>query len=113
MLPTSGKNLHGLEAHEIPAAYPTVIAMALKREVGDSARSIKTLMRWTGAGERTVKNWLGAVRGPSGAHLIALVRHSATVYFAVLSLSGRLDDRATEVESAARLLREALVLLED
>ena len=33
-------------------------------------------MRWTGASERTVKNWFAGTSGPSGEHLVAIVRHS-------------------------------------
>jgi len=47
------------------------------------------VMAWTGAGERTVKNWLAEVSGPSGEHLLTLVRHSDLVLQAVLILAGR------------------------
>jgi hypothetical protein len=46
-------------------------------------------MRWTGASERTVKNWFAGTSGPSGEHLVALLRHSDTVLEAVLHLAGR------------------------
>ena len=46
-------------------------------------------MRWTGAGERTVKTWLGGISGPSGDHLISLMRHSDAVFAVVLNLSDR------------------------
>jgi hypothetical protein len=46
-------------------------------------------MRWTGAGERSAKNWLGGTRGPTGEHLLSLIRHSDEVLNAVLRLTGR------------------------
>jgi hypothetical protein len=46
-------------------------------------------MRWTGASERTVKAWLAGVSGPSGQHLIELIRHSDTVLEVLLAASGR------------------------
>ena len=46
-------------------------------------------MRWTGANERTVKNWLAGRRGPRGEHLLALIRHSNVVLEIVLQLAGR------------------------
>jgi len=50
---------------------------------------VKTVMRWTGAGERTVKNWFAGSSGPSGQHLIALARHSDEVLAVLLALAGR------------------------
>jgi hypothetical protein len=111
MLPSSGKNLPVAEAATITREYASVVALALKQEVGDSRRSVKTLMRWTGAGERTVKNWLCAVRGPSGPHLVALVGHSSSVHFALLALAGRADDRIANIDAATKHLQEALALL--
>jgi hypothetical protein len=113
MLPNAGKNLPVAEAGVILRDYASVVAIALKQEVGNSRRSVKTLMRWTGAGERTVKNWLGAVRGPSGAHLVALVGHSSSVHFALLTLSGRVESRTTNIDAATRLIRNALTLLQE
>jgi hypothetical protein len=46
-------------------------------------------MRWTGANERTAKNWLSGCHGPSGEHLLQLMRNSDTVFECVLRLSGR------------------------
>jgi len=46
-------------------------------------------VRWTGANERTVKNWLAGTYGPNGEHLIDLLRNSDEVLDAFLSLAGR------------------------
>jgi hypothetical protein len=70
-------------------AYATSIADALRTELGRSHRATKTLMRWTGASDRTAKNWLSGSYGPSGTHLIHLTRESYTVLATVLGLAGR------------------------
>jgi hypothetical protein len=56
------------------------IAAALRRDLGSTHQAIKTVMRWTGASERTVKNWFAARSGPSGEHLVALIHHSDEVF---------------------------------
>jgi hypothetical protein len=69
--------------------YARSIADALRTELGQSHRATKTLMRWTGASDRTAKNWLSGSCGPSGDHLIQLARESDTVLAALLGLAGR------------------------
>lgn len=46
---------------------------------------------WTGANEKTVKNWFSGTYGPSGAHLIALASHSDEVLSTFLAMAGRED----------------------
>ena len=65
------------------------IAAALKRSLGDSRAGVKTVAAWTGANEKTVKNWFSGVYGPRGAHLIALARHSDEVLATFLAMAGR------------------------
>ncbi len=69
--------------------YSRAMAYALKCEVGSTHQAVKTIMAWTGAGERTVKNWLAGISGPSGQHLVDLVRHSDYVLEVLLVLAGR------------------------
>lgn len=69
--------------------YAGILANALRLELGASHRAVKTLRQWTDASERTAKHWLAGTHGPSGHHLIALVRHSDAVLQAFLSLSER------------------------
>lgn len=38
------------------AVYAMVIAAALRQELGGMHRTVKTVIGWTGASERTVKN---------------------------------------------------------
>ncbi len=53
--------------------------------------SVKTVMAYTGAGERTVKNWFEGKNGPNGANLVELVRHSDEVLEALLWMADRED----------------------
>jgi hypothetical protein len=69
--------------------YADAIAEALRTELGATHRATKTLMRWTGASERTVKNWLAGRCGPSGYHLIKLAKESDIVLATVLALAER------------------------
>ena len=61
----------------------------MKSELGSTHQAIKIIMRWTGAGERTVKNWLAGISGPSGRHLVDLIRHSDDVLAVLLIMAGR------------------------
>ena len=69
--------------------YPAAIAYALQHELGTTHQAVKTVRRWTGAGERTVKNWLSGISGPSGQHLVDLIRHSDAVLEVLLLVAGR------------------------
>ena len=79
--------------------YPRAVAYALKCELGSSHQAVKIIMRWTGAGERTVKNWLAGVSGPSGQHLVDLIRNSDDVLAVLLVIAGR-----RQVMAAQRLV---------
>ena len=70
--------------------YASFVADALRLELGNSHQSIKTLMRWTGANERTMKNWLSGTNGPSGEHLLEILCNSDLVFDRVLQ---RVDRR--------------------
>ena len=69
--------------------FPRAVAYALKSELGSTHQAVKTIRRWTGAGERTVKNWLAGISGPNGQHLVDLIRHSDDVLAVLLILAGR------------------------
>jgi hypothetical protein len=86
--------------------YRQKIAAALKRDLGGSHQAIKASMNWTGASERTAKNWLAGTHGPTGENLIELMRHSDEVAETVLALCGR-NDVCISLELAC--LRTALV----
>lgn len=110
MLPKAGTTLHdGLTGRYDSAAYAAVIAAALQGELGSTHRAVKTVRRWTGAGERTAVNWLAADNGPSGPHLVMLAHHSDAVLKAFLVMAAReqvvvdLDLVHARVELAAAL----------
>lgn len=65
------------------------IASALKRSLGESRARTKVVASWTGANEKTVKNWFAGRYGPSGEHLVALIRHSDEVLGVLLAMAGR------------------------
>jgi len=94
-------------------SYPAAIAAALRAELGDSHQAVKTVMRWTGANERTVKNWMAGRRGPRGEHLLALIRHSNGALEIILQLAGRGDLIAARTLLDARgALAEMLALID-
>ena len=76
----------GSEGH-----FATEIAAALRRSFGGGHVGIKTVSGWTGANERTVKNWFSGRYGPRGEHLVVLVRRSNDVLSSFLVMSGRED----------------------
>lgn len=90
MFPKMGKTFPDDDEGKVDRLkYQMAIAAALKRELGGSHRAIKTVMRWTGVSERTAKNWHAGSHGPSGEHLVELLRNSNEVLAAVLSLAAR------------------------
>ena len=108
MLPKKGKKLHGGGLGGGPGLdFGGVIAAALRTELGSSHQTVKTVMRWTGASERTVKHWFAGTHGPRGEHLVALTRHSDEVFGAFLLMAGR-----GPVILAAKLAELRLKLLE-
>lgn len=94
-VPKMGTDVH-LDADQ--AAYRRAIADVLRRELGPTHQAIKTLMRWTGASERTAKYWLSGERGPSGEHLIQLAMHSDAVLMMILTMADRLSTNGQRCE---------------
>jgi len=88
------------------------MSAALRRKLGGSRKAAKTLMRWTGASERTSKNWLAGPSGPNGLHLVLLMGFSDAVFETVLKLAKRTrDDPSERVASARSLIEEAVLLV--
>jgi hypothetical protein len=90
MLPKKGKKLHR-QGHDGggEVKFGKLIADALRAELGSNHRTIKTVMRWTGASERTVKHWFAGSHGPRSEHLVVLSQHSDEVFKAFLLMAGR------------------------
>jgi hypothetical protein len=101
MLPKEGKGPHVNARHSSDLAdLGRLIAEALRGELGDTHRAIKTVMRWTGASERTVKNWVSGTHLPSGIHLVLLARHSDAVMTQFLVAANR-DSLLVGIELSA------------
>jgi hypothetical protein len=90
MLPKKGKELHHAPSCDtLLVDFTKLVATALRTELGTTHQAVKTVMRWTGASERTVKHWLAGTHGPSAQHLVALARHSDEVLELFLVLAER------------------------
>jgi hypothetical protein len=72
-------------------AFAMKIASALKAELKDRNSRAKLVASWTGANERTVKNWILGRYAPCGRHLVVLAQHSDQVLNAILSMADRQD----------------------
>jgi hypothetical protein len=113
MFPKTGRKIL---AGDRAAPYASTIAEALRADLSHSHQAIKTLMRWTGANERTAKNWLSGANGPSGEHLLEIIRHSDLVFEGVLSLIDRkavlslrkLEEVHDALQTTAKLLSEMI-----
>lgn len=93
--------------------FATVVAETLRETFGGTRMSIKMVMAYTGAGERTVKNWFQGKNGPNGENLVELVRHSDEVLEALLMMAGREDILAGKLLVDARdKLIEMLEIIE-
>lgn len=71
------------------------------------------MVAWTGTNERAVKNWFGGRNGPSGHHLVSLIRHSDDVLFALLRLADRQNLMLAQKIFAARTTLVELLRLID
>jgi hypothetical protein len=86
-LPGGGHS--GSAPSERSGSFATEISAALHRSAETSGAGVKVVANWTGANERTVKNWFSGRYAPSGEHLTILVRQSDEVLSAFLVLAGR------------------------
>ena len=106
VVPKMGTTVH-LDADQ--AAYRKAIADTLRRELGHTHQAIKTVMRWTGASERTAKYWLSGERGPSGEHLIRLAQHSDAVLITILTMAERLPEQRRQHRCAGCPARDLVL----
>jgi hypothetical protein len=79
MLHKKGKNLQAEGEAISEREVADAVAKALRSEFGHMSHATSTLMRWTGASERTAKNWLSGSYGPTSANLFLLARHSPAI----------------------------------
>jgi hypothetical protein len=72
-------------------AFAMKIASAVASELKDRNSRAKLVAGWTGASERTVKNWMSGRYAPCGRHLVVLAQHSDQVLNAILLMADRQD----------------------
>jgi hypothetical protein len=72
-------------------AFAMKIASALTSELKDRNSRAKLVAGWTGASERTVKNWISGRYAPCGRHLVVLAQHSDQVQNTILMMADRQD----------------------
>ena len=110
----SGKTFPDASGAGGSQSFPEAIAEALIRDFGQSNAAVKTAARLIQANERAVRNWFDARNGPSGEHLVVLMRHSDAVTEAVLRLARR-DQLLGSVilEEARTKLRQLLAVIDD
>ncbi len=93
-------------------AFAMKIATALRAELKDRNSRAKLVAGWTGANERTVKNWIIGRYAPSGRHLVVLVQYSDHVLSAVLLMADRQDLLLTQkVGDLRRKLSELAAII--
>ena len=68
----------------------TAISDSLKRHYGDSRSAVKTIAERTGAGLKTVENWLAGKNTPTVKHTLAML-HDDDFLRDLLILAGRED----------------------
>jgi hypothetical protein len=90
MLPKKGRIFRNGSGENAPrVVYTRAIRDALRSELGPHPSANKTVRQWTGAGERTIKNWFDGTCGPRGEHLLLLACHSDSVFESILTLTER------------------------
>lgn len=95
-------------------SFAAEIAAALHRSLGPTRAGVKIVAGWTGANEKTVKNWFSGRYGPSGEHLAVLVQHSDEVLNAFLVMAGRQDLMvAIKLAAAEQAIMELLIAVRD
>lgn len=89
MFPKTGKGLPNGSKRITAEDFAKAVSVALREELGSTHAAAKTIMRWTGASERTAKHWLAGTHSPCGWHLILLARESEATMATLLMLAGR------------------------
>jgi hypothetical protein len=86
--------------------FALLVTGVLRRSLGERSSAIKVAARWTGAGERTVKNWFSGQNAPSGDHFLELVRNCPDMLDEFLAAAGQ-----TERLSGVNVRRARLALV--
>lgn len=95
------------------AAFAKLVSTALRASLRGQSSKIKTVALWTGANERTVKNWLSGERAPSGDHFLGLAANCPGVLAAFLAAIQRNDCLVmADIEEARAKVAAALTALD-
>jgi hypothetical protein len=84
-----GKKFPKADARSPASPFVQAISAALAEELKRDGVTIKAVAQWANVNERTVKNWVSGQCGPSGDHLVELVRCSDHLAVAFLRLADR------------------------
>lgn len=99
----------GVGLHAPDNWFADEVASALKRSFEGNRAGAKVVASWTGANEKTVKNWFAGRYGPSGENLVALARHSDEVLGMFLAVAGREELMVgVKLAAAERAIEELL-----
>lgn len=94
-------------------SFAKLVSTALRTSLRGQTSSIKTVAGWTGANERTVKNWFAGDRAPSGDYFLGLAANSPAVLAAFLAAIHRSDCLVmADIEEARAKVAAALLALE-
>lgn len=93
MLPKSGRKLPNVNQPPSEAEYIEQISSALRHDLGGTGVAVKTIMRWTGASERSARTWMNGTGSPSGYHLLRLARECDAVFEVIVDLTSHPDAR--------------------
>ena len=89
MFPNTGNRFPSGTGRITEVAYTEAISAALRDELGPTGAAAKMVVRWTGASDRSARNWMTGAVGPSGHHLMSLARQSDAVLSAMLVMTAR------------------------
>ncbi|MCJ2039720.1 hypothetical protein MKK55_12310 [Methylobacterium sp. J-059] len=96
--PKKGNSFHGGTDQNLSPdhadTFAEMVSAVLRRSVGGRPSAVKLVARWTGARERTVKNWFAGSCAPKGDHFRDLVRHCPEMLDAFLVSVDRQDHLA-------------------
>jgi hypothetical protein len=106
----AGRTFHDGSGYD-GSTFAELIARAIVADFGASPSALRRVAKLTTASERTVRNWLDGTNGPSGEHLVSLMRHSNAVLEATLTLAGRTP--SGNDERLANVRRQLLVILSE
>ena len=109
MLPKSGRKLPRARPAPSEADCIEQISNALRLELGGTGAAVKTVMRWTGASNRSARTWINGSGSPSGYHLLRLARECDAAFDVILNLTDRPEAKlGTDLHAAEVAIAKAM-----